>query len=207
MFQSAFRRLFFFEALSIYKYEAEITSVKFFDAASAVEYNAAGMGFEKISVIGVGTVVFFAEGVGRLHSFHGASGKISILSSPDPEALRLAARRFDALHSVNFLADPAFIREAAERGVPFEIPFRLFLERTGVERARLFHRARFFLRVCIKHGADFFFTSRAESVLEARSPSEIASVAEAALGLSRDQALRALSAVPKKLIEEARVEK
>ncbi|MEM3031081.1 MAG: RNase P subunit p30 family protein [Candidatus Micrarchaeia archaeon] len=161
-------------------------------------------GYARVCAEGVEVLERSVKGAGELGRTKPEKGKVNILSSPDPEALAQGARRFDVLCSTNFVPDTGMIRKASEEERPFEIPIAFVLDAKGLERARIIARMAFFLKLCNKLGAGYVITSRAGDELEMRRPLDIAAFAEVALGISRSQALMALSAEPLALLEKVR---
>jgi len=158
-------------------------------------------GWARVCAEGAEVVEKLVKNAGELGGVRAERGKLSILTSPDPEAIKRGARRFDLLCPLGFPPDGGMIRKAAEEERPFEIPLAFILSARGGERAKAIARVAFFLKLCGKLGAAYAITSRAEDELEMRRPLDIAAFAEAALGISRSQALRALSAEPKAVWE------
>ncbi|MEM4389927.1 MAG: RNase P subunit p30 family protein [Candidatus Micrarchaeia archaeon] len=158
-------------------------------------------GYARVCAEGAEVLERFVRRAGELGRIKPEKGKVNILSSPDPAALAQGARRFDVLCSTNFVPDTGMLRKAAEEEKPFEIPIAFVLAAKGSERAKVIARMAFFLKLCIKFGASYVITSRARNEFEMRRPLDIAAFAEVALGVSRSQALCALSAEPRAVLE------
>lgn len=130
-------------------------------------------------------------------------GKIVLLSSEKSDLLLAAAKRkeVDMLFSPAFLPDVPLIKVAQEHEKAFEVPLSIIIQSSGVKRAFLLSRIRFFLKLCNKYKADVVITSRANTKYQARTPKEMIAIGEL-LGLTHDQAAKALSAIPLSILEK-----
>jgi RNase P/RNase MRP subunit p30 len=173
--------------------------VKFWE--DSLERYANSLGFKRICS-------FSKEGNGielRAHKLEdlrlSTNGKITILSSQDPELIKKACKReIDMLLFERFLPDVGLVRAAAESKKPFEIPVSFLLERKGFDRAFMMSKISFFLKICNKYRADFILTSGAKNKLSMKSPAELIAIGEV-LGLSHDQALKSISIIPEYVLE------
>jgi len=132
---------------------------------------------------------------------HPAKGKISILAGENAELLRKGVKRYDLIFVSSFYPDTALMREVADEGKAFEVPVSGLLRSSGYSRAALLGRMRFFLGLCVKYGADYVLTSRAESVPEMKGVGEMVAIAWA-LGLSPQQAKRSMGVVAERVMRE-----
>jgi len=133
------------------------------------------------------------------------AGEIVCAESGDTEALRRAAANprvalLNPLLVKDFHKDDGLVRAVAEAGKAFEIPVRPLLEKNFVYRAKLMAQLRVFLAKCLKLGAAFVFTSRAQSEFDLKSPQETIALIQA-LGLSRQQAQYSITKAPEKISE------
>ncbi|MEW6329663.1 MAG: RNase P subunit p30 family protein [Candidatus Micrarchaeota archaeon] len=133
-----------------------------------------------------------------------SKNRIPILTSNNIEFLKKAARshEFRVFHQPNFTPDVGLLRSMAQNRKIFEIPVNALLLSSGVERAILISKMRAFLKFCLKHRVEFALTTRANNEFETKTPGELISIGEV-LGLSRDQAVRALSVVPESVLRKA----
>jgi ribonuclease P/MRP protein subunit RPP1 len=133
-------------------------------------------------------------------------GKILLVSSENINLLLVAAkkREVDVLFIPTFQPNIALMRTAHEYEKAFEIPLNAIISNTGVQRAFLLSRIRFFLKVCNKYKVDFIITSRASTKYLMRTPREMIAVGEL-LGLTQDQAAKALSATPLSILENKKL--
>ncbi|MCX6767860.1 MAG: hypothetical protein NTY90_03995 [Candidatus Micrarchaeota archaeon] len=130
-------------------------------------------------------------------------GIVSI-DSPDGELLRIAAasRAVDLVNPLgakDFYRDDGLIRAVAEAGKAFEIPLAPLLRAEFVYRAKAIVQAREFVRRCLKLGAAFVFTSRAETEWDLKSPRETIALIQL-LGLTGQQARHAIGRAPEKVL-------
>ena len=123
------------------------------------------------------------------------SGKLALLQSEDTSYIKPRIKRCSLIHDSGYHLDMGVIRAAARYGKPFEIPIRGLLLGSGEPRATLMRKISRFLRACNKYGADYVLTSRAENRFETKGPQEFIAIGRV-LGLSYDQALRAITEVP-----------
>ncbi len=138
---------------------------------------------------------------------------IAIVSSKSGEILKKLSSRdsgavllLDAFSSLNFFKDDGMIRSVAlesssGKKVAFAIPYAYLLRSSFVYRARFVAQSKLFLAKCLKRGAPFVMVSGAENEFELKSPREALALAQL-LGLSFEQAQKALSTTPQKLIGE-----
>lgn len=133
----------------------------------------------------------------------GKSGEVlKKLSSRDSQATLLV----DAFSVPNFFKDDGLIRSVADAEkngckIAFAVPYAYLLRSSFVYRARFVSQTRIFLSKCLKLGAPFVVVSGAQNEFELKSPREAIALCEL-LGLSFEQAQKALSSVPQKLIEK-----
>lgn len=142
------------------------------------------------------------------------SGKgVLLVSSKSGEVLKKVCSRepaavllIDPFSVPNFFKDDGLIRsvalEASEGGkVAFAVPYAYILRNSFVYRARFVAQAKLFLAKCLKRGVPFVLVSGAENEFELKSPREALALAEL-LGLSFEQAQKALARTPEKLVVE-----
>ncbi|MFH1470121.1 MAG: RNase P subunit p30 family protein [Candidatus Micrarchaeota archaeon] len=127
------------------------------------------------------------------------SGKPTLLDSSDPSYLKPRIKRCSIVYDPSFQLDLGVIRAAAKHEKPFEIPIARLLLNSGIERAMLMKRMRRFLKICNKLGAGYILTSRATNVYEMKRPPELIAIG-GILGLTYDQALRAITETPKTVL-------
>ncbi len=90
----------------------------------------------------------------------------------------------------DFYKSDALVEIARDKKKAFEIPFYSILHSRN--RAKLFFQLRIFLKKCLKRRVPFFFSSRAETEFDLKSPREIIAIANV-LGLTYEQAAAAIS--------------
>jgi len=140
--------------------------------------------------------------VERAEQLRGVQGEgLLLVSSTNVELLRqaLKGRRAPLLLMKSFQSDVGLLRDAKEHGRAFVFPVSMLLERNGIERGKLMVRMSYFLGLCVRLGVPYILASGARNAYELKSPEEMAAVGQA-LGLSRDQALWAISEAPKPFI-------
>jgi ribonuclease P/MRP protein subunit RPP1 len=133
-------------------------------------------------------------------------GKIILISSDKIELLLVAAKKRDAdvLFTPTFQLSTALMRTTHEHEKAFEIPLSILLNSFGVQRAFLLSRIRFFLKLCNKYKVDFVITGRASTKYLMRTPREMVAIGEL-LGLTQDQAAKALSSIPLSILERKKL--
>lgn len=128
----------------------------------------------------------------------------NVIEAPDVEALVRKCKGGSAL-VVNPLAARDFYKGAGlfgaarEKELVFEIPISAILR--SRERSKLFFQLRIFLKNCTRRKAPFIFTSRAANEFELKSPREIIAIGQT-LGLTYEQTVAAISAVPQGLLKK-----
>jgi hypothetical protein len=166
--------------------------MEYFDLHVRFRFHGYGEeGFSRVGVWGE-TICEYAD--------NGGGDKLALLESGDVPYLKPRIKRCSFIHDPDYHLDMGVIRAAARYGKPFEIPVRPLLLSSGEERANLMRRISRFLRVCNKCGADYALTSRAENRFETKRPQELVAMGRT-LGLSHDQALRAITEVPGPLLK------
>ncbi len=126
------------------------------------------------------------------------SGSHALAESQSVDALRQAAkgRKAKLLLMSSFQADVGLLRDAKQEGKAFVFPISMLLRANGIERGKLMSRMAYLLKLCVQLGAHYVLASGARNEYELKSPEELVVIGEA-LGLSRDQALWAISETPK----------
>jgi len=128
----------------------------------------------------------------------------SVVSSSDVELLREAAKSRNAvlLYNKGFQADVGLIRDLVGKKKAFEIPVAPLLESSGIARATLMTRMRFFIKQCVHLRAPIVITSQARDSFGLKSPHELIAIGEA-LGLTHEQAEWAISETPEMILHAA----
>ncbi|MHA1595584.1 MAG: RNase P subunit p30 family protein [Candidatus Baldrarchaeia archaeon] len=116
---------------------------------------------------------------------------------------RIDILTFDSYESLRVFAEGA-ARLAGENKKAIEMPIRLLLTARGIKRARLLHEVRRVLWLARRFGSDVVISSGARSIYEMRAPRDVLSIAITLLGLDKDTALKAISEIPRKIIETSR---
>lgn len=128
-----------------------------------------------------------------------AKGKINVAFSTDEMLLRDAAKHFQVIFNPSFSCDDPLLEAAHEHGVAFEFPLSVFLEKTGWERAKLFGRASSLAKLCVTKRVEVVVTSGARNEYGVRHSLQLVSFA-CSLGFSHAQAIMAVSASPRRLL-------
>ncbi|MFH1447728.1 MAG: RNase P subunit p30 family protein [Candidatus Micrarchaeota archaeon] len=165
--------------------------MEYFDAHVCFPFkNHSEAGFSKVGVWGKDVVEF--EDIVK-------SNRILLLESRDLSYIKPRIKRCGLIHDPEYRLDSLVMRSALRHAKPFEIPIRPLLVSSGTVRARLMGKMRRFLMFCNKRGADYVITSRARNIYETKHPAEFMAIC-CALGLKYDQALRAITEIPKDVL-------
>lgn len=154
--------------------------------------------FEKFGEAGFSRICVWNRDIEEFED-HKHGEKLLLLQSNDPDYIKPRIKRASLINDPDYKLDMGIVRAAAKYGKVFEIPVRPVLTSSGIERAMLMKRMSRFLELCSKLGADYAITSRARDQYETKHPAELISVG-CALGLTYDQALRAITEVPKSIM-------
>ncbi|MCS4541333.1 MAG: PHP domain-containing protein [Euryarchaeota archaeon] len=129
---------------------------------------------------------------------------VILVNSQDIKVIRAATKdsRVDIIAQENFTKekiDPTLFKFAAKSKVCFEINLRNLLQSQGAHRTHLFKLISKEIHLVRKFGAKIVITNGACSWLDIRAPLEIIALAKC-LGLSKEEALSAISKVPYEII-------
>lgn len=122
--------------------------------------------------------------------------------------LLMSAVRKDSVLLVNpflckgFEKEHKLFRKMSEEGKALEIPLSYALACTGHRRAGLFHVTRRAVAVARKFGVPMVITSRASKPAECKSPQEAIAIATIFFGMTRDEAVAAVSKNPLRIASE-----
>ena len=159
------------------------------------------LGFAGVGISGKNINEISANSYPEARAGDKGKNKLPVLTSNNADVLKTAARsrEFRVLHQPNFTPDVGLMRLMAQNKKIFEIPANALILSNGLERAIIISKMRTFIKFCLKFRVDFALSSRATNEFEVKTPGELVAIGEA-LGLSRDQAIRAVSVVPESVI-------
>ena len=137
------------------------------------------------------------------------AGMVNLVSGGSLETNQKAVRTPKKVH---VLLDPVNEREktfdtaiaqiARDNQIAIGFSLSSFLKSKGIQRVKLFKNAAYAVKICLKQKNPIVLVTGAETELGARAPEDLAAFATL-LGLTKQQALWAVSKTPQAIIETA----